>query len=59
MTDLMARDPEAAARDATAVNEAMVSGAAEHSLTAHRRWSTTVTVDGEPVPLAIVKERWW
>jgi hypothetical protein len=40
------------------VNEAFETGAAEHSLTAHRTWSTTVTVDGEQVPIAI-KKRWW
>ena len=58
ITDLMARDPESVARDAVAINEAMQSGAAEHSLTAHGRWSTTVTVNGKPVSLVIVKRRW-
>lgn len=58
ITDLMARDPESVARDAGSVNVAMETGAAEHSVTAHGRWATTVTVDGEPVPLAIVKTRW-
>ena len=54
----MARDPEAVARDAGTINEAFTSGAAEHSLIAHGRWSTTLTVDGEPVPLTILKKRW-
>jgi hypothetical protein len=59
MTNFLARDPEGVARGAMTVNEAFTSGAAEHSLTAHGRWSTTVTVDGEPVLLAIVKKRLW
>ena len=54
----MARDPESIARDAMSVNQAFESGAAEHSLTAHGRWSTTVTVDGKPVSLVIIKSRW-
>lgn len=58
MTDFMARDPESVARDAMSVNQAFESGAAEHSLTAHLRWSTTVTVHGKPVSLVIVKSRW-
>ena len=58
MTGLMARDPESVSRDAMSVNQAFETGAAEHSLTAHGRWSTTVTVDGEQVPLAITKRRW-
>ena len=58
MTDLMARDPESVSRDAMTVNQAFETGAAEHSLTAHGKWSTTVTVDGAAVPLAIVKKRW-
>jgi hypothetical protein len=44
ITDLMARDPEAVARDAGSVNEAMVSGAAEHSVTAHRQKTLAVAV---------------
>ena len=59
MTDFMARDPESVARDAGPVNEAMSSGAAEHSLIAHGRWSTTVTVDGQSVRLVIVRKRFW
>jgi hypothetical protein len=58
ITDLMARDPEPVARSAVSVNEALASGAAEHSLTAHGRWSATFTVGGEPVPMTIVKKRW-
>lgn len=58
ITDLMARDPEAMARSAAVVNEAFDSGAAEHSLTAHLSWSTTVSVDGEQIPIAIRKRRW-
>ena len=58
ITDFTKRDPEAVARDAMTINEAFVSGAAEHSLTAHGKWSTTVTVNGQPVLLAIVKSRW-
>jgi hypothetical protein len=59
VTNLMARDPEAIARGAMMVNLAFETGAAEHSLTAHGSWSTTVTVDGEPIVLAVVKKRWW
>jgi hypothetical protein len=59
ITDLMARDPETIARDAMAIDQAFETGAAEHSLIAHGRWSETVTVDREPVVLAIVKKRWW
>jgi hypothetical protein len=58
ITGLMARDPEAVARHAGAVNMAFESGAAEHSVTAHGSWSTTVTVDGEPVPI-VVRKHWW
>jgi hypothetical protein len=54
----MARDPESMAWYAGSVNEAMVSGAAEHSVTAHGRWSTTVSVDNEQILLAIAKKRW-
>ena len=59
ITNLMARDPEAAARDAMTINAAFETGAAEHSVTAHGSWSTTVTVDGEPVPLAVIRKCWW
>lgn len=58
ITSLLAHDPEGVARGAMTVNEAFETGAAEHSLTAHGRWSTTVTVDGEQIPLAIVRKRW-
>jgi hypothetical protein len=58
MTGFIARDPESVARDAMSVDQAFETGAAEHSLTAHGRWSTTVTVHGEPVSLVIVKRRW-
>jgi len=40
------------------VNEAFDSGAAEHSLTAHLSWSTTVSVNGERIPIAI-RKHWW
>ena len=59
ITSFLARDPEAGARGAVTINAAFDSGAVEHSLTAHGSWSTTVTVDGEPVLLAIVKKRLW
>lgn len=59
ITDLLARDPEAVARDAIVVREAFESGAAEHSLTAHGKWSVTVIVHDEPILLAVVKRRWW
>jgi hypothetical protein len=59
VTNLLARDPESVARGAMTVNQAFETGVAEHSLTAHGRWSTTLTVDGEPVLLAIVKTRLW
>jgi hypothetical protein len=55
----MARDPVAVARGAMTVNMAFDSGAVEHSLTAHGSWSTTLTVDGEPVRLAVIRKRWW
>jgi hypothetical protein len=58
ITNFMARDPEAVARDASTVNVAFDSGAVEHALIAHGSWVTTVTVHGEPVPIAISK-RWW
>ncbi len=58
VTNFLTRDPEAGAREAVTINMAFDSGAVEHSLTAHGRWSTTVTVDGEPVSLTIVKRRW-
>jgi hypothetical protein len=58
ITDLLALDPESVARHAVAINQAFESGAAEHSLIAHGRWSMTVTVHGDPVLIAIVKKRW-
>jgi hypothetical protein len=58
ITDLTTQDPEAMARSAVVVNGAFDSGAAEHSLTAHLSWSTTVSVDGEQIPIAI-RKRWW
>jgi hypothetical protein len=58
VTNFMARDPEAVARDAMGIDLAFESGAVEYSLTAHGSWSATVTVNGEHVPLAIVKKRW-
>jgi hypothetical protein len=57
ITNLLAVDPEAVARSAMVANAAFDSGAAEHSLTAHGRWSMTMTVLGDPVLLAIVKKR--
>lgn len=59
ITGILARDPEAGARGAVTVNMAFDSGAVEHSLTAHGSWSTTVTVAGKPLTLAIVRKRWW
>lgn len=58
ITSLLAFDPEGVAGGATSVNTAFDTGAVAHSLTAHGRWSTTVTVDGEPVTVAIVRKRW-
>lgn len=58
ITSYMATDPEAVARDAMTVNLAWDSGAVEHSLIAHGLWSATLTVHGEPVPIAISKRRW-
>lgn len=55
ITNLMAQDPEAMAKSAMVVNEAFDSGAAEHSLTAHLSWGTTVSVNGEQIPIAIRK----
>jgi hypothetical protein len=59
ITDLLKQDPEPVARVAMATNQVLESGAAEYSLIAHSSWSTTVTVHGEPVELAIIKKRWW
>jgi hypothetical protein len=59
VTGFLSRDPEGGARSAVTINAAFDSGAVEAMLTAHGRWSTTVTVDGEQVSLAIVKRRWW
>lgn len=59
MTNFLAQDPEAVASDASSVNLAFETGAIEHSLTAHRTWSTAVTVHGEPVQIAIKKRRWY
>jgi hypothetical protein len=58
VTSLTTRDPEAMARGAVVVNAAFESGAAWHSIVAHGRWSTTLTVGGESVLLAIGKH-WW
>jgi hypothetical protein len=58
ITNLTAQDPEAMARSAVVVDAAFDSGAAEHSLTAHLSWSTTVSVDGAQIPIAI-RKRWW
>ncbi|MGH3283120.1 MAG: hypothetical protein ACRDPD_00270 [Streptosporangiaceae bacterium] len=59
ITSLLEQDPEPVARFAMATNQMFETGAAEHSLIAHGSWSTTVTVHGEPVELAIIKKRWW
>ena len=59
ITNLMARDPESAARHAVAVNLDFETGAAEHLLIARGSWSATLTVDGEPVSLAITKKHFW
>lgn len=58
VTDFLADDPEAVARVAVVVNGAFESGAVEHSLIAHGRWSQTVMVHGEPVVMTIIKKRW-
>lgn len=59
ITSFLADDPESVARSAMVANAAFDTGAVEHSLTAHGRWSTSVTVHGEPIPITIVKKRWW
>jgi hypothetical protein len=59
VTNLLAQDPEAVARAAMAINQEFETGAVEYSLIGRGSWSTTVTVHGEPVRLAIVKKRWW
>ena len=59
INNLLKQDPEAVARVAMATNQAFETGAAEYLLVARGRWSTTVTVHGEPVRLAIIKKRWW
>jgi hypothetical protein len=59
ITDFMAQDPEAIAKGAMMANQALETGAAEHSITAHGSWSMTMTVNGDPVEFAIVKTRWW
>lgn len=58
VTDFLADDPESVARVAVVVNAAFESGAVEHSLVAHGRWSQTVMVHGEPVVMTIIKKRW-
>lgn len=59
ITSFLVDDPEAVARCAMVANVAFDTGAVEHSLTAHGRWSTSVTGHGEPVLITIVKKRWW
>jgi hypothetical protein len=54
----MTCDPVEVARCAMTINQAFETGAAEHSLNAHGRWSTTINVNGTTVPLEVLKKRW-
>jgi hypothetical protein len=58
ITNLLADDPSASAGGGMMANQALTTGAAEHSIAAHGSWSVTVTVHGEPVEVTI-KKRWW
>lgn len=58
VTDLLAQDPEGAAEGAMMANRAFSAGTVQHALDTHRSWRTSVTVDGEPVPV-VVKKRLW
>jgi hypothetical protein len=57
LTGFLADDPEAVARDAMAARNAFGAGAVEHSLTAHGRWDMSVTVNGEQIPIVIIRKR--
>ena len=59
LTNLLAQDPEAVARDAMVANQAFSAGVVQHSLNAYGRWQMSVTVHDEQVPIVVVRNRWW
>ncbi len=59
VTDLLENDPDSPAGGAMMANQALTTGAAEHSIAAHGSWSVTVTTRGEPVEITITRRRWW
>ncbi|MBB0244570.1 hypothetical protein FNQ90_10760 [Streptomyces alkaliphilus] len=59
LTDLLARDPEAASQGVLMAKRAFSEGTVRHALQSTRMWQTVVVVLGEPVPIRIRKTRWW
>ena len=57
LTGFLADDPEAVARDVMVARNAFGAGAVEHSLVAHGRWAMSVIVNGEQIPIVIVRKR--
>ncbi|MFJ9031424.1 hypothetical protein ACIRQP_23415 [Streptomyces sp. NPDC102274] len=59
ITDLVARDPEAASQGAMMANRAFSVGTVAQALDTHGSWQTVVSVQGEQVKISITKRRWW
>jgi hypothetical protein len=59
ITDLLARDPEAASQGALMANKAFSAGTVAHALDTHGSWQTVITVQGDQVKVSITKRRWW
>jgi hypothetical protein len=59
VTDLLARDPVAAAQGALMANKAFSAGTVAHALDTQGSWQTVITVHGEQIKVSITKRRWW
>ncbi|MBC3982083.1 hypothetical protein H8N01_05785 [Streptomyces sp. AC536] len=59
VTDLLARDPEAASQGALMANKAFSAGTVDQALNSQGSWQTVITVQGEQVNISIAKRRWW
>lgn len=56
VTSLLAEDPEGAAAGVMAANRAWSEGAIRHALATHGSWRTIVTINGEAIPVVVVKD---
>ncbi|MGW6460840.1 hypothetical protein ACWF94_33760 [Streptomyces sp. NPDC055078] len=58
LTSLLSLDPAGAAQGVLMAKRAFTEGTVQHALDTRRSWLTTVSVQGRPVKLTIVKRRW-